>query len=581
MGSLASHYPVVVIGAGPTGLTLANLLREYSVRLLLVERNLSTVQEPRAVSIDDESLRTLQSAGTIDAILPDVVAGYGSIYYTARRVPFATVEPTDTPYGYPRRNAFRQPKLEEQLRLALCGKPGSSTLFGWQLEEFTQTPAQVNLILRSATGERREVSCEYLVGCDGAGSTVRAGLNIVLTGTTYASRWLIVDLENNRNATKHTEVFCNRLRPCITLPGPHATRRYEFELLPGETDEDMLSPERVEGLLFQHGADPNARIHRKAVYRFHARVAPRWSLGRVLLAGDAAHLTPPFAGQGMNSGLRDAHNLAWKLAAVTNSIIGPRLLESYEQERHGHVWAMIHLALRMGRVMSPPSRLSAWLTQAGFRALGVLPPARDYITQMKYKPKPRFADGFMIADGRGARRTLVGRLLPQPVVRTEDGSHVLLDDAIGPRFALLVRTSDPERAFATLQHPVWELLRPVRIAVLPPDSRHAKLAHGIVVTECDEQFAAALGRDRNNVMLLRPDRYVAACFPLENARTAARSVETLLTDTWPDEALSPLLGGKALTQASPIELGRAHDLSPIHTEGDTHVRCRRQSIDTA
>jgi len=156
MGSLASHYPVVVIGAGPTGLTLANLLREYGVRLLLVERNLSTVQEPRAVSIDDESLRTLQSAGTIDAILPDVVAGYGSIYYTARRVPFATVEPTDTPYGYPRRNAFRQPKLEEQLTTSLQISSGDvSTLWSEPVAVIVYVFIALALVAIVASGRRK------------------------------------------------------------------------------------------------------------------------------------------------------------------------------------------------------------------------------------------------------------------------------------------------------------------------------------------------------------------------------------------------------------------------------------------
>jgi 3-(3-hydroxy-phenyl)propionate hydroxylase len=554
MDTLASHYPVIIVGAGPTGLTLANLLGQYGVPFLLVESNPTTEQEPRAVSIDDESLRTLQAAGAIDAVLCEVVPGYGSIYYSARGVVFAKVEPTDTPYGYPRRNAFRQPKLTEQLLLALRDRPGCSTLFGWRCEQLTQTPTQAIVTVVNGAGATRQLSCEYLVGCDGATSIVRSELNIVLEGTTYISRWLIVDLENHRNTIKETEVFCNRLRPCITLPGPDATRRYEFELLPGETDEELLAPERMQALLAQHRADPNAQIRRKAVYRFHARVATRWRVGRVLLAGDAAHLTPPFAGQGMNSGLRDAHNLAWKLAAVTDSLIGPGLLDSYALERRDHVWQMIQLALRMGRVMSPSSRWSAWLTQTGFRALNLWPPARDYITKMKYKPKPRFAHGFMVPDARSMRRTLVGRLLHQPMVRTADGHAVLLDDTIGPRFALLVRTSQPEQAFAALHQPVWNMLRAVRVAVLPPGSALTRLPHGVVVAECDEKLAAALGSDRNNVILLRPDRYVAACFAFDDAETAAHSVEMLLTGAWPGKVLSPLRD-EALARLSPVDPG--------------------------
>lgn len=535
---IATHHPVVIVGAGPTGLTLANLLAQHAVEFLLVERNSTTVQEPRAVSIDDESLRTMQAAGVVDTVLRDVVPGYGSIYYTAKRLRFAKVEPTDTPYGYPRRNAFRQPKLEAQLGAALRNNPHATTLFGWTLQKFTQTPSRVELFLTNSSGGSRTVSCDYLVGCDGATSTVRTGLGIALEGMTYAMRWLIVDLENNENTTKHTEVFCSHRRPCITLPGPNRTRRYEFEVLPAEEEAQMLAAERVNALLSAHGADPNAVIRRKTVYRFHARVANRWSVGRVFLAGDAAHLTPPFAGQGMNSGVRDAHNLAWKLVAVTNGTLGPGLLKTYEQERRGHVSQMIQLALRMGRVMSPRSRAAELLTQACFRMLNSWPPARDYITQMKYKPKPRFPAGFIVPDSRSGRRTLIGRLLPQPKVIGAEGRHALLDDSFGTRFALLVRTPVPQRALAVLNQPVWDVLKVVRVAVLPAGMQPVTLRNAVTVSERDNQFAEALGKDRNKVFLVRPDRYVAACFALDEVEAAALAVQTLLMQTW-SKVLAP------------------------------------------
>jgi len=524
------HHPVIIVGSGPIGLTLANLLGTMGVGCLLVERNLTTVQEPRAVSIDDESLRTMQAAGAVEEVLRFVVPGYGSHYYTPGRVTFAKVEPVGRPYGYPRRNAFRQPILEGQLKEALGRFSGTATLYGWRMGRYEALEDQVRLHLLGPADEAREVTCDYLVGCDGAASRVREQQGVELAGTTFDERWLILDLENNENTTKHTEVFCDRRRPCITLPGPDCTRRYEFKLLPGETDADLLDPAMVAQLLSTHGADPNATLRRKVVYRFHARVAPRWSFGRVFLAGDAAHLTPPFAGQGMNSGIRDAQNLAWKLATVLDGRAGPGLLDTYEQERKDHIWQMIGLALRMGRVMSPPSWLQGALTQAGFMALNVWPPARDYVQQMKYKPPPRFNAGFLVPDGNG-RRSIVGRLLPQPGVRLAGGREALLDELLGNRFALLLPSGQPG-GLAGLRHSVWDKLGAVRVALVPNGAPVAAVGGVEVAALAGDALDAVAADYAGHALLLRPDHYVAAAVPLADADRAAQAVEALLASTW-------------------------------------------------
>ena len=525
-----AHYPVVVVGGGPAGLTLANLLGVLGVSVLLVERNASTVQEPRAVSIDDESLRTMQAAGLADEVLRSVVPGYGSHYHGPRGIRFARVEPAGRPYGYPRRNAFRQPVLEAQLRAGLDRFEHVDTLFGWQLRRYDAGTDEVALELHGPDDVAHSVTCGILVGCDGASSFVRDQLGIRLEGTTFDERWLIVDLENNKNTVEHTTVFCDVRRPCITLPGPDCTRRFEFKLHPGETDAALLDPAVVGELLRTHGADPDASIKRKVVYRFHARVAPRWRAGRVLLAGDAAHLTPPFAGQGMNSGIRDVFNLAWKLAAVEAGRLGPALLDSYETERKDHVWQMVQLALRMGRIMSPRSWLRGFVTQAAFLSLNLWPPARDYVTQMKYKPPPRFTSGFLLPDGRG-RASLVGRLLPQPRVRTADGLEVLLDEVLGLRFVLLARGADAVAALGKLRGAVWDELGALRVAVLPPGA--AATAPGMeAVTETDGALAGAMEPYKNCVLLLRPDHYVAAAVDLARPEQVEEAVATLVQGTW-------------------------------------------------
>lgn len=529
--NVAIRYGVIVAGAGVTGLTLANLLALDGVRVLVLERNPATVQEPRAVSIDDEALRTMQAAGLVDDVLATIVAGYGYRYLNPSGRVFASVTPAATPYGYPRRSAFRQPVLERQLRHGLTRFAHADLWFGHVLEGVGQDERGVTVQVRGPDGRRFEVEGEYLVGCDGAGSTVRQTLGIPLEGSSFSERWLIVDLESSDAPSPHTLVFCDPKRPGIALPGPDRTRRFEFKLHPHERDNDMLSPRIIGELLRTHGADPGSMTRRTVVYRFHARVAARWADGRVLLAGDAAHLSPPFAGQGMNSGIRDAHNLAWKLAAIVRGQLGPRALGTYDTERRPHVSEMIKLALRMGRVMAPPNRLAAWGLELGVRLLTLCPPVRDYVMEMRWRPAPRFKAGFLIPDGRSAQETLVGRLFPQPQVTKADGRTVLLDAVLGNRFALLAYTARPDTVFTEASQPIWDRLGVVRVAVLPRDHMWPETARVKAAADSSGDVGAAFGRYPDHVLLLRPDHYVAACVPIHNWGRTVEAVETLISGT--------------------------------------------------
>ncbi|WLS00665.1 bifunctional 3-(3-hydroxy-phenyl)propionate/3-hydroxycinnamic acid hydroxylase [Shinella sumterensis] len=508
---------VAIVGAGPTGLTLANLLGGMGVSVALLERNITTVQEPRAVSIDDESMRTMQAAGLDVAVEKIVARGYGSRYLSPRRKLFLTVDPTSRDYGFDKRNAFQQPDLEALLRDGLGRHDSVIQRFGWEMQSFAQDDEAVSVEIAHGTEGAATVRARYMVACDGGRSPTRGKLGIQLVGSTFAERWLIVDLVKTENRFRHTEVNCDSARPCISLPGPDNIRRYEFMLHPGEDEKVATDEAFVRDLLAHVGPDRDCEFRRVRVYTFHARLAESWRVGRIFLAGDAAHLTPPFAGQGMNSGLRDAHNLAWKLAEAVRGADRAGLLDSYEAERRPHAWEMIELALRMGRIMMPENAAKALLTRIVFRALGLYPPARDYFAQMRYKPKPRFRQGLLWPDGFSEKATMVGRLIPQPVVEDTNRNRILLDRVLPDSPVVLVFDEFPDRvlsaeavraleatgAFVVGLTPEW--MNPIDGA-FPVYRDAGRLFSG-------PQMRAYLGR----AFLLRRDRYVAATVPTDQS----------------------------------------------------------------
>jgi 3-(3-hydroxy-phenyl)propionate hydroxylase len=520
------EYDVLIVGAGPTGLTLANILGMHGIRTLIVERNAATVGEPRAVSIDDESLRTMQYIDLIDIVRGRTVQGYGSHYFSASGSRFAKVMPETLEFGYPRRSAFRQPILEAQLRDGLKRFPAVEARFSTRATRIVDEGSRVQVTLESADGSTAQVRAQYVAACDGGRSPTREALGIKLAGSTYDERWLIVDLTESTDRFRHTRVFCDPSRPGLVLPGPEGTRRYEFMMLPGEKEEDLLDERYVRSLLARHSAeDARLPIARKVIYRFHARMAERWRAGRIFLAGDAAHLTPPFAGQGMNSGVRDAQNLGWKLAQVLRGHLGPAALDTYEAERKDHAWALIQMAVRMGHVMMPRSRLRAFLTQTAFRVLGLYRPARDYVMQMKYKPQPHFAEG-LVAGSAGA--SVRGRMFPQPLVERRDGSKVLLDQLIGKGFAI-VEWDDgtlPLASARSTRLPGTQLLR-----IIPRDHRlvpgDAEIEQ---VRDVSGAIAAMFDKAAIRGVVLRPDRYVGAAMARASAGEEADRLLAMLVE---------------------------------------------------
>ncbi|WP_322980306.1 bifunctional 3-(3-hydroxy-phenyl)propionate/3-hydroxycinnamic acid hydroxylase [Pseudomonas sp. C11] len=547
MTTLHMQSDVLIVGAGPTGLTLANLLGQAGIATIILDRKASTVAEPRAVSIDDESLRTMQAIGLEHEVLRDVVPGYGVHYFDRPDGHcFGKVEPTSATYGFPKRNAFRQPLFEATLRQGMDRFASLTQCFNHELLSFTQDGQRVQAQVRNAQGEDITISASYMVACDGGRSPVRKQLGVAMVGSSFQSRWLVVDTDQDDDPFWQTRVYCDARRPIVEVPGPHKTRRFELMLHPQESDEQMLSDAKLRELLRPFRGDKATSVVRKTVYTFHARVAERWQVDRVFLAGDAAHLTPPYAGQGMNSGIRDAHNLGWKLIQVLRGGMHPAMLDSYEQERRDHAWALIQLALNLGVVMAPASPLRARVIAGLFRVIGHIPPLRDYFLQMRFKPKPRFTKGLVVSSAiKAPYRT--GEMFPQPVLQDSSGRDCKLDDIIGAGFALIQCGHSASNALESLQHPLWKTLGARHIVIEPGDSPVSPAQEGgpCILRDAQHALPAAFFESRA-IIVLRPDRYIAALFDCHDEMHVADSLQCLFNPARATPASPVAMAAEAL-----------------------------------
>ena len=503
---------VLICGFGPVGSALANLLGRQGVRALVIDSATEIFTKPRAIALDNEALRILQSVGVREGEFTTV--GIPQVqYHSPMFGRFAKINSAAVIDGHPMLVTFYQPELEALLRRKLAAYPQVEAELGTTLEGFSDGPNGVRAQLRDAQGNTREVHARYLVGADGANSFVRRSLGLEFEGETFSQDWLIVDALQVPNPTDHIEFHCDPRRPAPHMVAPGGRQRWEFMLQPGEDRTEMEKPETIRRLLAPWCDSRAITIERTAVYRFHAREAATFSKGRVFLVGDAAHITPPFAGQGLVAGLRDVSNLAWKLAAVIGGRAGDSILASYDQERRPHAKKIINLARFLGALVMPNSRLRAFLIHGLMSAARLLPAGRALFEDLKIKPQNAFDEGLFVRE-RTKQRLGAGNAFPQAWVRLADGRNVLSDDALGHGLALIGFGIDPAASLdATLQArwrgaggTVWQWCqRAQSLHLAPPERRLETLDNTLLPRQVPLRWVA----------IVRPDRCVLAEGPVE------------------------------------------------------------------
>ncbi len=546
-----SPYDVVIVGLGPTGLTLAHLLGARGLKVLALEREAQFYGGARAVYTDDECMRVFQAARLADDLSADMVLD-GPIQWVLRDGSvLAQFIITARPMGWTSSNFFYQPLLETKME-ALLGRYPNVTV--WRAREVVgleQDEAGVTISHGASTGTRygevstatrrctdlRSVRARWLVGCDGGRSFVRTQLGFKMVGESFPEPWLVVDIKarDGDECFRHMPYFnfyCDPRNPAVSCPQPNGHHRFEFKLKPGQSKEYMEDPATVRGLLARHIDVDRVEVLRKLVYTFNALVAERWRDGRVLIAGDAAHMTPQFMGQGMSSGVRDAYNLAWKLDAVLRGRAGERLIDSYESERKPHAKEMIAISVRMKNFVSLSNPAKAALRDLLVRAVLLTPKLGDYIREARFKPPPTYPRGSYIGLPRRGRGSAEGRPIPQPWVRTFDGRRALLDSLLGEGFAVVGFAVEPRDALDADDVAGLDVLGVRFVTLYPlggrPQGRAVEHSTRRSLVEVEDLSGEAVswlkraGARKGHVAFIRPDKFVYALVSPRDARVAAR-----------------------------------------------------------
>lgn len=494
-------YDVAVIGYGPTGVTAANLLGALGLKVVVLERDAEVFSRARAISTDEEVVRIWQRIGLADRLKQDMLAERPLDFVDARGRAFISACPTPRGHGHPPQMFIYQPALEQVLRDGVDRYPNVEILLRHECLRLRQSMdgAGVELMVLSTEDDSvRRLRAKYVIAADGGSSLTRAQLNVGYEGKTYEDRWVVVDTEMLKPWPDHDRLRfrCDPARPAVDCPTPLGHHRWEFPILPGDDEKHLTTDDAIYAMVAKYGIGRDSiKILRATVYSHHVRFAARFRVGRVFLAGDAAHAMPPWIGQGMAAGVRDAANLCWKLNAVLSGELPESVLDSYETERKPHVKEVTRRAEFVGRIITERRRAVTRVRDSVMPVLNRVPGVSDWLQDSHWIPVAHYADGLQARP----RTKASGHQIPQPWVMGPDGERVRLDDVLGGRWLLLhAHTATPQ--------PRWDV---PGLTVTPAGSRPAE---GTLV-DSDGVLLPWLAGHRVSTLALRPDAYVYAAAP--------------------------------------------------------------------
>jgi 3-(3-hydroxy-phenyl)propionate hydroxylase len=503
-------YDIAIIGYGPAGVAAANLAGQLGLRTVVIERDADVFPRQRAISIDAESLRIIRNLGLYDQVTATMHCGTTVQFTGVNGKPFLSVLPIPTAHcGEPQANFFHQPWLEAALREGVPRFDHVSVKSGWEYRDLDQTDDLVSVRVGNvATEEELIIRARYLLACDGGSSAVRKRLGVAFAGDSYSEQWMDVQARVKRpfQRSPHFQFICLPDRPGVKCPCPGGYYRWEWRINPGEDAEEMLRPERIWEILGQDGVGPDdIEIARTWNYTFHVRKCKQWRVGRVMMVGDAAHVMPPFAGQGCSGAFRDAANLLWKIEAVLRGRASEALLDSYQSEREPHHDAMSAAAVRIGRIVMPQNRIVARARDTALRLVRRLPGTEKALSEAILRPAP-LVQGFLALPDKPTKSTAVGHLI-KAVTVAEPGVRLMpIDEALGTGWAILNLDTHPvpEEIVAA-----WQRFEPRYLTVRP----------GTSVVEVGEigdptgQLWEWMTHHKCRAVIVRPDRYVYATAP--------------------------------------------------------------------